>query len=307
MDDTNDLIMTAARGYDWPLLRVYANSLVRTGFRGTRLMLVQDITPIARQNLLNLGFILVDFNAGAKGSGLDPVSSVIWLGQAGRYVPAAEFLKDKDFRYVVWADVRDVIFQTNPSLWLEKHLSPYKLLGCTEGLSIGGEYYNDNWLKQASYPDTIAYETSRNNDICCSGTIAGEASAVKELLCDIGTILTTSPNKPDYAGGMSPMLDQGVWNYLRYTKYKDITRNPEWSEGFCATINWYIVHRWAHDPVPEFKDGVFYPRGKSYPFCMVHQYDRDPIWKSAVESRYADKAPLGSPILERPLRWSGRK
>ncbi len=287
MDSTKDLVMTAARGYDWPMLRAYANSLVRTGFRGTKLVLVQNVTPLARQRLLDLGFTLVDFDVSNQGSGLSAASSVIWSGQAGRYVPAAEFLKDKYFRYVVWADVRDVVFQTDPSLWLEKHLSPSRLLGCTEGMGISGEYYNDNWLKQVAYPDMAAYEATRHNDICCSGTIAGEASAVRDLLYDIGHILTTSPNKPDYAGGISPMLDQGVWNYLRYTKYRSITRNPEWSEGFCATVNWYIVHRWGRDPVPEFRDGVFYPRGKSEPFCIVHQYDRDKTWDAAIQEKYA--------------------
>ena len=286
MGKSNDLVMTAARGYDWPQIRAYANSLVRTGFRGTRLVLVQDITPTARQNLLDLGFVLVEFNINGQ---LLPNSadSVIRLGQSGRYAPAAEFLKYQDFRYVIWADVRDVIFQTDPSLWLENHLSPSKLIGCTEGMRIDGEYYNDNWLRQVSHPNLAVYETARHHAICCSGTIAGEAAVMRDLLCEMNHILTTSLHQPDYAGGLTPCLDQGVWNYLRYTKYKDITRNPDWSEGFCATVNWYIVHRWTRDPVPEFKDGVFYPRGKSEPFCLVHQYDRDKIWAAAVEQRYA--------------------
>lgn len=287
MDSTNDLVLTAARSYDWPQIRAFAISLVLTGFRGTKAVLVQDITPLARQNLLELGFVLIEFNVCDTNDRLDPATSAIRLGQAGRYAPAAEFLKNNDFRYVVWADIRDVVFQTDPSLWLERHLSPSSLLGCTEGMGISGEYYNDNWLRQVAYPDMATYEAARHNDICCSGTIAGEASAMRNLLSEMNLILRTRTSQPDYAGGLTPCLDQGVWNFLRYTQYKDISRNPDWSEGFCATVNWYIVHRWTRDPVPEFKDGLFYPRGKSEPFCIVHQYDRDPAWKAAVEQRYA--------------------
>lgn len=312
VDATNDLVLTAAVRYDWPALRAFANSLVRTGFRGSKVVLVQDITSTARQGLLDLGFTLVDFNANdqwlPKLNQFNPVFTTIRLGQAGRYVPAAEFLKNREFRYVVWADARDVIFQADPSSWLEKSLNPHKLLGCTEGMKIDGEFYNDGWLKQVAHPDMSVYEATRHNDICCSGTIAGEALAMRDLMCEMNRILTTSPNKPDYDGGMSPMLDQGVWNFLRYTSpFKEITRNPEWSEGFCATVNWYIVHRWAHEPVPEFRDGVFYPRGKSEPFCIVHQYDRDPSWKAAVEQRYMEATGSISEVkAPRDFRWSKR-
>src|ERR1700693_4094208 len=116
MDATNDLILTTAVRYDWPLLQTYAKSLVQSGFRGEKVILVQDVSFAARQGLLDLGFTLVDFSI-----------TNVWNPQLTRYTPAVNFLKDKDFRYVIWTDMKDVIFQADPSLWLEKHLSPSRL------------------------------------------------------------------------------------------------------------------------------------------------------------------------------------
>lgn len=323
MDATNDLVIAAAVRYDWPALSAYANSLSKSGFRGTKVVLVQDISELARKNLLDLGFVLVDFNITDRWNPqltrYAPVvdflmdrgefRKTVW---AARWEPALEVLKSKDFRYVIWSDIKDVIFQRDPSPWLEKNLSPSKLLGCTEGMNIDGEFYNDGWMKQVAYPDMAAYNDIRKNDICCSGTIAGEASAMRDALSEMNRILTTSPDKPDYEGNLSFLLDQGVWNFIRYSSpLKEITRNPAWDEGFCATVNWFIVHRWTHDPIPEFRDGMLYPKGKSEPFCIVHQYDRDPVWKAAIETRYCGAtkpvvAPKPAPEAPRVIRWSKR-
>ena len=47
-----------------------------------------------------------------------------------------DYLKNKDYRFVVSTDVRDVIFQRNPSEWLENHLenSPHSIVSASEAI-----------------------------------------------------------------------------------------------------------------------------------------------------------------------------
>ena len=287
MDASNDLIISVLKGqkYGWSDASTFSSSIKRFGFTGRKVLFVSDITADLREHLLADGFELVDFTCNDSEypflNGL-PFWTI-------RHQPVIDFLEHHDeFRYVVCVDLVDLVFQSDPFIWLEKYLSPHKLIGCTEGMRIEEEYYNNGWLKQAA-PDTATYEMARKHEICCCGTLAGDAHAMLDLLRGVYIALVTSPNKPDYMGGVTPLIDQGVLNYiLRISPFKEIVRVPALSEGFTASVNWYAVHRWVDRPIPEFRDGMFYPQGKLNPFCIVHQYNRDATWKSAVEERYAN-------------------
>jgi hypothetical protein len=283
MDSANDLLMTAMKGsYAWDALVPFVHSLDRSGFRGTKLIQVHGITDDVRSKLLEHGFTVLDY--------VIDEPRVFGSYCSERFWPANGFLKAHahEYRYIIWVDWKDLVVQTTPSSWLEKHalLCPTdKIIGCGEGLLAKEEFYNNGWLKQAADPE--GYSQAREYQICCAGTIAGEAQAMRDLLCDIFHVLSTSPNKPDYAGGVSPLIDQGVLNHLLYTKYRSCTRVPRPEDAFVATCNWYLVHRWRNRCVPTLgADGMIYPSGSTVPFSIVHQYDRDPAWKEAVQNRY---------------------
>ena len=282
MDASNDLILTAMKGpYEWSALKTFVNSVHRSGFRGEKVMLASGIALEVRLQLEIAGWEVIDY---VIPPGTKPFGSYC----SERFWPANDFLKynAEDFRYIIWCDWKDLVVQTDPSVWLYKNMSVDSVIGCSEGMLIKEEFYNNGWLKQAA-PNDAVYNTAREHPILCAGTLAGSALVMRRVLCAVYDVLSTSPDKPDYEGGISPLIDQGILNYiLRIFPFDTLTRVPEWSEGFCATVNWYIVHRWTNRPVPEVRDGVFYPQGKSEPFAIVHQYDRDENWKKAVIERY---------------------
>lgn len=301
MNATNDVILCVLKGpYQWSDVATFANSIKHSGYKGKKIFLVSGITSELRQKLTDEGFELVDyfrFPEREMGS---------FCG--ARFWPINDFLKERaaEFRYLFHVDWRDLVVQVDPSAWMEKHLGPDKLLGCTEGMRVEEEYYNDWWLKQAA-PDHATYEMARRYDILCAGTIAGEALAMRDLLCAIYDVLNTSPLKPDYEGGLTPPFDQGILNYIvRLSPFKEILRVPRLEEGFTASVSWYITHRWTNREVPVMKDGLVYPQGKAEPFCILHQYDRCAIWKAAVVARYADgviPAPAAPPENTTTSRW----
>src|ERR1700692_2432011 len=147
MDSTNDLIIGVLKNFSWEPVKAYALSLSRSGFKGTKLMCVNGINDELRRNLKTLGFVLVDFT--------EPEATFGWSFAVSRYAPAIEYVKRHlaDLRYVIWGDVRDLVFQTDPSIWLEKHMAPQRLLGCSEGVMIYDEVTNDSWVQQVSGDD----------------------------------------------------------------------------------------------------------------------------------------------------------
>ncbi len=271
-----DLVISAVMRHNWSQLRPYAVSLARTGFSGAKLMFVCDITSDARNNLTDMGFNLVDFPA---------VSRFV---VQGRFAPAVEFLEKnrKEFRHVVWTDARDVIFQTDPSSWLEAHLKPHRLLGARECWLIKNEGFNKKWARETVSTDV--YEWFCEQEACCGGTLAGDSETVFTALSEVYRIVSGSP----------AANDQAALNYvLRMPPLKEVTRVPELEEGFavmCAAFhsggfNSYVDPLPLTSSVPPLFDretGTICTPGTHVPFSIVHQYDRDPLWKTIIEEKY---------------------
>ena len=275
----NDLVLGVVQNYDWPQLRAYAVSLTRSGFSGTKLLFVNNISTPARLHLTQLGFTLIDFFCD------DRDGFII----RGRFKPVVEFLKEKYhvFRYIIWTDVRDVVFQTNPSTWLEEHLSPHKLLGAKECWKIKDEGFNNRWARETA-PE--AYEGLREEDACCGGTLAGDAMWMTMILDKIYKIVSDNPQAND----------QGALNYLlRTPTFKEVTRVPRMEEGFAVmaaafhtpTFNSYVdasIPLTDDAPLFDKENGIILAPNSNIPFSIVHQYDRDKEWIPIIEEKYFD-------------------
>jgi hypothetical protein len=276
MDATNDVVVSVVKDYEWEALRVYATSLARSGFRGTKLMFIQNISVVARQELLKLGFTLVDYTFHDPDRGFGTV----------RFQPVIEYLTaHHNFRYVIWTDMRDSVFQSDPSPWLETNLSPHRLLAASECVVIRNEYYNLQWIRQAFSPEICTW--LQDYEVCNSGCFAGDADTMLGVFSKIYEISLQSTE----ASGA--YLDQGMFNYvLRISPFKEVTRILK-AEEFFASCNFFLIPSQftgvktnAPSPVLDHSTGLMYPASKSEPFAIVHQYDRDPVWKTIVENRY---------------------
>jgi len=272
----DDLVVAVVQGLDWPALQSYANSLTRTGFTGTKLLLAANITPLARTNLNRLGFKIVDI----------PQTDRATFITHNRFVSVIQFLQQRvdEFRYVIWADTRDLVFQENPSPWLEQNLSPHRLLGASECWQIKNQPMNDKWIRETAPKD---YGWLREEVACCGGTLAGDAAAVYEALLAIYKIVSASPQAND----------QAALNYvLRLSPIKHFTRIPAMREGFVATVGAFNTGSFKSysagppltDAAPVFDAAtatVLDPETR-VPFVIFHQYDRDDRWKLPIERKF---------------------
>src|SRR5260370_1441494 len=178
MDATNDLLLGVFANVDLNWIDAYMVSINRCGFRGKKILLVWNLAVIVREKLIEYGFELVDMPQGLPGGDWHVFHKNFY---EYRDVLAHKFLAERghEFRYVLWMDIRDLIFQTDPSIWLENNLGDKKIVIATESYKIKNEQCNDNWVKNIFTPET--YLRIREEEALNGGTFAGTPVEMAEI------------------------------------------------------------------------------------------------------------------------------
>lgn len=280
-----DVVVTTVKNYDWPEIMPFAVSLDRSGFIGTKIMFIENVTQKAKDKLNHYGWTLVDVVA-------DPAQSYA----TARHIPVVEYLLEHgdDYRFVLYIDVRDAVFQSNPSIWLENHLVPDELVGPSECVLIKNQNVNSRWIRETMGEDVEKW--LGEYDVCCCGTIVGTTAAVLEAvtqMCEMSKKLS----------GWG--YDQAYFNYLiRISPLKELTRVLKMKEGFIATCSWFLCdpELWKPfliDDVPVFdhKNVLVYVPGTTTPFPILHQYDRNSFWARAIQEKYSDIGPAPTDVV----------
>jgi hypothetical protein len=275
-----DLVITAVNGYGWEHLRPFVLSLAASGFKGDKVILAANLDKFSSDCFTNRGYQVIPFFAPA-----DTSAFVI----RDRFVPFLNFLETckKKYRYVLWVDSGDLIFQSDPSKWLTKHTRPFSIVGARENWLIKNETtWNDPWVKAALPND---YDWLREYEVLCGGTVAGNPATMHTFIKDIYDRVCKNPT----AGG-----DQAILNYLLHKPFSVYFPNlPPLELGWTATLSSVIADGFTSlcgtkenivdaPPVFDMKRGlVLTPDGKT-PFVMVHQYNRDANWIRIVRAKY---------------------
>lgn len=320
MDKTSDLIL-GVLGTQWERTRPggvdsYLESIKRSGFSGRKILLNWDIHPQTRKDFILCGFELVDL----------PVPSEPFFHARMRV--CWEYLRDhsKEFRYIFWLDIKDLVLQSDPSEWMESNKGSASIIASTECVTIEQEETNRLWAQTILGEDK--YQRIKDCEVINGGTWAGESFAMAEVFRQVHNGCKT------YAGGYPPCQ---IWiNEVLHNQMKKDMRIPRWSEGFAACLHpcWspWRVPCWpnmrdAH-PVISMSTGLLHagtvpnsansmmlfnprwgadrkvaietpsqplegveladkPQGKT--FVVVHGYDRDWDVKSLFEFKYRHK------------------
>ena len=111
-----DLIVGCATNYDWSKLKYWVNSINRSGFEGDKCLILMNCDKDTVEKISNAGFSIIAFNQDANGN-LTYNSNM--MVHVERFFHIYQLLKNNLYRYVITTDVKDVVFQQNPSVWLE--------------------------------------------------------------------------------------------------------------------------------------------------------------------------------------------
>jgi hypothetical protein len=277
----DDLIIGCSTNYDWSKIKYWINSVNQSGFKGKKVMILMNCDIETTTKVLKAGFEVVSFGTDAMGN-LTHQSP--FMVHVERFLHIYNYLKDNKFRYVITTDVKDVIFQKNPSEWLEENLPEghEDLVFSSESILYKDEPWGDNNLMETFGP--YIHDIFKENEIYNVGVLAGRGYAMRDLALNIFLACVGKPIK---------ICDQSTFNlmismnpYLKTSLYKK--SEDGWACQLGTTADPSKINEFKPfllEPSPIMQDDkVVTSTGKE--FSIVHQYDRVPEWRKIIEAKY---------------------
>lgn len=280
---TKDLIIGAYTNYDWNQIKYWANSIDRCGFSGDKAMIVYNSDPSTVQKLMDMGFKVWAFNQDSV------TKNFFWPDQklvivVQRFYHLWYYLNQipsGTYRYVISTDVKDVVFQDNPSTWIERNIGDNDLIASCESIRYRDEPWGNDNLK-GSYP--ALHDILKDQPIWNCGVQAGRMETIRDLWLQIWlTCHAGARHNPDQAA-YNLLLNSIPWKSLtRFAMSEDgwacqagTTVDPEKISGFRPNLL---------EPEPIWKDGLA-RTSNDIMHTILHQWDRIPSWRSEIEKRY---------------------
>ena len=269
-----DLIIGVFSNYGYDEVKPWVKSSKECGFTGDVVLIGIDISDETAKAIKQDGVIVVRAKKNSDR-----------MIHMERFFHIYNYLKEHqgEYQWVVSTDVRDVIFQDNPSDYF--NFLPKSIVSSGEAIQIKHEHWNkNNIIKNFS---EYFYDEVKDYVVQCVGVLAGQASYMQDL---VFTIFQMSLNRPDW------VADQAAYNVIIHRRpWKEITQFTRLMDGW--TINAHVTNYepdknrfepFLLEPRPTIKDGLVVNQHGD-PFYIVHQYDRVYEWKKIVEEKYGVK------------------
>lgn len=249
-------------------IRPYVESIQQSGFSGKKVMMVYDVPQETIDYLKSRGWNLY----GGK------LNQHIILQ---RFIDIYKLLESFPTEIIIWTDVKDVIFQKDPTNWIEQNkLKP--ILSFSECIT----FKDDEWAcvnSGTSFP--MEWEWLQHLPSYCAGTIVGDSEYLRDLFINIYRWSLTTSNSDQ-------LSDQAAFNVLiNQTQYKNIVQKVYQEEGFVTQLGtvWVKKDHFGDkllEPTPNLEIDGKLVNQKGDSFVIIHQYDRDPKLKEIIINKY---------------------
>jgi hypothetical protein len=275
-----DLIIGCSTNYDWSKLKYWVNSINKSGFEGDKVLVLMNCDAVTVQKVVDSGFAVIAFQKDKQGNLRHDSKMPV---HTERFIHIYNFLKDRDYRFVITTDVKDVVFQKNPIEYLEKECMNKNLVFASESIRYKDEPWGDKNLRETF--GEFVYEQFKEEEIFNVGVLAGHGYAIRDLALNI---FVSCLNRP------IPICDQSTFNFMiSRNPYQALSKYARSEEGWAAQLGTTGDPTKAaeFDPVllepkPKLKgDMVTTSTGEE--FYIVHQYDRVPEMKKVIEEKFA--------------------
>lgn len=287
-----DIVIGCITNYSFDKIKYWVNSLDRSGFDGVKILLCYNIPFEVAEELTKRNYTIFAFGQDKTNGNLvykHPVERPfnICLDRFAHIPFFLNRLENKEqYRYIIATDVKDVVFQTNPSRWLEENIGDKKINVACESIRYKDESWGEQNMRLSFGP--LIYERMKDKLVHNAGTISGEFNTMLDFMTNI--FLSCGGAPANVPGGGGP--DQAALNVLLDMQpYKDITNFAMSEDGYAAQLGTTGPQisakygRYLVEPTPILVgDLVCTSSGK--PFALVHQYDRVPEWREIIEKKY---------------------
>jgi hypothetical protein len=250
-------------------IKPYVESIDRCGFDGRKVMLVYEVPQETIDYLKSKGWDLY---------GGELQQHIILQ----RFRDLYKLLGSEIKGTVIWTDVKDIIFQKDPSEWIEANMDG-EILSFSESIT----FKDDPWAcvnSGTSFP--MEWEWLQNKTSYCAGTIVGNAEYLRDLFIDIYRWSMTTANKEQ-------LSDQAAYNVLiNLSQFKNIVQKVNQEEGFVTQLGTVLVNKEKFkdvllEPTPNVDENYIVTNQKGEVFPLVHQYDRIPQFKEFINKKYS--------------------
>lgn len=297
-----DLIIGGASNYTWDNLKYWINSIKKSGFNGDVVLVATNLSKETIDKLTSEGIILELYGKVQDDGSVK--NEVKGAPHVERFFYIWNYLKKNvsKYEFVISTDTRDVVFQENPSIWLDENmLLGYKdLVASSEGMLYQDEPWNNQNLLEAFGP--YFHNHYKSMMIHNVGVLAGTTEYMRDLFF---MIFQMSVNRP------IPIVDQVVYNILlQQAPYNETTKfvcnQDAWAAQLGATIEavksgkgdlgisiandpskMILYQTMYRDKQPSITEDGIVVNHNGNKFVIVHQYDRTLAWKDKIEARYS--------------------
>lgn len=280
-----DVVIGCITNYTFDNVEIFSNSLEKSGFDGYKVMVVYNVPKSTVDELQSRGWIVMSFNFDEQHQWYFYKEKFrIMCDRQLHYYQALQQLNEEygDLRYVIALDPKDVIFQLNPSKWLEQNLGDKKINVGSESVRYRDETWGRANLQEAF--GEIVYDRCKDNLIYNCGTLSGEWKTMSELFLNIYLLCVGSPNQTPDQAALNTLLSLDV--------YKNLTRFTQSEESWACQAGTTVDHKKliqygdkVVEPSP-ILDGDIVKTSKGIPFTLIHQYDRIPEWNDILTKKY---------------------
>lgn len=258
-----DLIISAIANYTPDKIKEYVNSINYCGFTGDKIMICYPIPQETIDFLKSNGWELYSMEL----KGHPHMKRLIDMYSVLREV-------GHKYRYVISTDVRDVVFQTNPSEWLEKNLT-HQFVVSSENVLYKDEGWGTKNILEGY--GQLLLDRFKDSPSCNVGVLAGHSTIMKDLFL-INYLLSQS-------GDTQHFTDQSSYNFLvnsdlmeGVVQYEDNTGT--WAIQLGTHDNPKILQHYDIETTNQMVTN------NGEPFCIVHQYDRIHALNQLIKRKY---------------------
>jgi hypothetical protein len=287
MAKKKDIVFGAITNYEWDQVKFWLNSLKLTGFDGQIAMLVYNGSKALVDRLVAEGVSVFAFGKDEQGNFTyhDPKKPFPIV--VTRFYHMWKFLKDvqnlSDYRFIISTDVKDVIFQRNPSEFLDKLSPDHMILAGSEELTYDHESWGRDNMRN-SFP--MLTEHMMTKVIYNAGTFAVDARWIDFFLQVYLTSFGNPCFNPDQAAFNILLASEPFASKTHFAEAKDAWACQMGTVADPRKAGEFSPHWLSRPPMIDEHGYVVNCFGETY--YLVHQYDRNLIWKPMIEQHYGD-------------------
>lgn len=290
------LIIGFFDNYEYDQLKYWINSINMSGFKGDKILVGYNFSLETAEKIRKAGFEPFTY-AKFKNDNriLFPMKLPVHVM---RFNHLALFLKQHPgYDYVITTDVKDVIFQKDPTEYLKKHISPIEFRKGSwneRSFVVASEniqYKNEPWGKQNiidAYGNAAL--SMMDNEIFNVGILAGTQYMIEHIA--------------DYIFQESlcinyPIVDQACYNRLIHETVIEQEKNSQHQEFRIGSIDdgWCVNAGTTNDPKKDFSQHMMFKNkakmvgdliknDEGETLTIVHQWDRNEDWSNMIKKKY---------------------